>query len=99
MRILLLGRQSIMALHEWMLEQNTPVSLSDLEREVEELIKLEKNEFCNRVFKCKLKKISSPIIGYYESLYVFWKGELERGKKKRGKFNRSERDHNSQQKT
>lgn len=98
MRILLLGRQSVMAVYEWMIEEERPISLTDLEKEIEDLMKLEKNEFCNRVFKCKLKKISSPIINYYESLYVFWKGELEKGKKKRGKFNRAERDHNSQQK-
>lgn len=63
------------------------------------MMKLETNEFCNRVFKCKLKKITSPIIYYYESLYIYWKSELEKGKNKRAKYNRSERDHNSQQKS
>lgn len=42
--------------------------------------------------------MASPIINYYENLYLFWKSELEKGRKKRGKFNRSERDHSSQQK-
>jgi len=54
-----------MALHEWMIQQNMPISFTELEKEVEEMMKLEKNEFCNRVFKCKLKKIASPIIYYY----------------------------------
>ena len=63
--ILLLGRQNLMALHEWMMQQNMPISFTELEKEVEDMMKLEKNEFCNRVFKCKLKKIASPIIYYY----------------------------------
>lgn len=82
-----------------MTQQNMPISLTEIEKEVEDMMKLETNEFCNRVFKCKLKKITSPIIYYYESLYIYWKSELEKGKNKRGKYNRSERDHNSQQKS
>lgn len=62
-------------------------------------MKLEKKEFCNRIFKCKTKKILSPAIHYYQLLYLHWKKEVERSNKKRpAKHSRTERDY-SQQKT
>ena len=44
---------------------------------------MEKNEFINRIFKCKLKKANSPIIDYHEHVYNFWKKEVSKSKKKR----------------
>jgi hypothetical protein len=44
---------------------------------------MEKNEFCNKIFKCKFKKSLCPIIGYYEVVYNLWKKDLDKNKKKR----------------
>jgi Mg-chelatase subunit ChlI len=81
-------------------ERDVAVKALELELEMEELLKLEKNEFCNRIFKCKLKKLLAPISGYYELVYQQWKKEVEKTRKKRVvKHNRSDRDYNSQQKS
>jgi hypothetical protein len=40
------------------------------------------------------------MVGYYEVIYHEWKKEIERARKKRGmKYNRSERDYSSHQKS
>lgn len=44
---------------------------------------MEKNEFCNKIFKCKFKKSLSPIIAYYEVVYNVWKKDIDKNKKKR----------------
>jgi len=46
-------------LQEWLGSHEIGIELGELEREVEELTKLEKNEFSSRIFKCKLKKVTS----------------------------------------
>ena len=49
---------------------------------------MDKNEFINRIFKCKLKKANSQIIDYHEHIYNYWKKEVSKSKKRRfPKFN------------
>lgn len=89
-KLLLLGHSNAESLCEWLNDQGVAVKLNDIQKELEELLKLERNDFCNRIFKCKLKRILSPIINYYELVYHEWKKELDKSRKKRGlKYNRS----------
>lgn len=62
------------------------------------MLSLEKNEFCNKIFKCKLKKAMNPLFDYYEQIYSIWKKDVDKNKKKKYNKNRRERDYNSQQK-
>lgn len=56
-------------------------------------MKLEKNDFCNRIFKCKFKKSITAIIDYYELVYQLWKKEVDKCKKKKGsKFPNNEKE-------
>lgn len=67
--------------------------MEELSLEIEELLKLEKNDFCNRIFKCKFKKSITAIIDYYELVYQLWKKEVDRCKKKKGsKFPNNEKE-------
>ena len=49
-------------------------------------MKLQKNEFCNRILKCKLKKCMAPMVSYYELVYNFWRKELEINRKRRQRY-------------
>ena len=46
-------------------------------------MKLQKNQFTNKVFKCKLKKAHLDIVGYHEQVYNYWKKEVAKMKKKK----------------
>lgn len=56
-----------------------------LEDEIEDLMQMDKNDFCNRIFKCKLKKSSSHMYSYYGLIYNKWKDCVEKSRKKRSK--------------
>lgn len=40
-----------------------------IETEIQDLMKMDKNQFCNRIFKCKLKKCASKVYSYYGLIY------------------------------
>lgn len=46
-----------------------PITPKELEREIKDLLKMDRNEFCNRLLKCKLKRSNDPIRTYYKQLY------------------------------
>lgn len=56
-----------------LIDMDIPLSPGYLETEIEDLLKLDKNEFCNKIFKCKLKKSASKIYHYYGLVYNRWK--------------------------
>ena len=60
-----------------------PLNPALLEAEIEDLMRMEKNEFCNRIFKCKLKKSSQQIFSYYGLIYNKWKECVEKARKKK----------------
>lgn len=55
-------------------------------------MKMDKNEFCNRIFKCKLKKCASKVYSYYGLIYNRWKESVEKSKKKRSKKNNKKKN-------
>ena len=59
--------------------------IEELEKEIACLLKLEKNEFCNRIFKCKLKKSLTALTDYHCLIYSLWKSQYEKIKKHRSK--------------
>lgn len=61
------------------------VSTESMEKEIRELMKLEKNEFCNRLLKCRLKKAATdPMKGYHRQLYRMLVERIKSNKKKKG---------------
>ena len=46
------------------------------------MMQMEKNQFCNKIFKCKLKKSLTYFTDYHELIYKQWKTELNKKKKK-----------------
>lgn len=82
-KIYYIGHSSIAELHKWLTINDVFLSEEELKAEIEELLKMEKNEFCNKIFKCKFKKSLCPIISYYEIVYNVWKKDLDKNKKKK----------------
>lgn len=81
------------ALALWLSARQIELPPADIKREMEELLKLDKNDFCNRVFKCKLKKATLPVLDYYELLYAHWKKEMDRNRRRRvAKHMRAEKE-------
>ena len=46
---------------------------------------MDKNDFCNRIFKSKLKKCDSKMSSYHGLIYNKWKELVEKVRKKRSK--------------
>ena len=53
---------------------------------------MDKNEFCNRILKCKLKRCLSPIINFYQLVYNHWRKELEAARKRRIRYHHPEKE-------
>lgn len=81
-KLLLLNKDDFIALSSYLAERKIHLSAADLERECADLAQMEKNEFCNKIFKCKLKKSLTYFTDYHELVYKLWKAELNRKKKK-----------------
>lgn len=62
-----------------------PLHPAHLEKEIEDLLKIEKNDFCNRIFKSKLKKSDLKMSIYHGLIYNRWKELVEKSRKKRSK--------------
>ena len=83
----------------YMSQVKQDLTVQQLEQEIKLLLKLNKNEFCNRIFKCRMRNIGHSMVEYHRAVYCLWRKQAQANRRKKmPRSVREDRDYNSEHK-
>ena len=71
----------------------------ELEHEIEEMNKENKDQFYHHIFRTTFADLNHPFTDYQRLIYASWKKEIEQNSRKKPIKSREERDYNSEHKS
>ena len=95
-----LGAEDFKQLIVNLVDQKIHIRPNELETEISSLLKIEKKEFCNKLFKWKLKRTSYSLCDYIELFFTKIKENLDSIKTgNNGKMKKSKRKRKNNKRT